>query len=86
MDVAKAKSNITKHGIDFEEAETVFDDAFAITFPDEAHSQEARFILLGFSRRARVLIVIYSERDENIRIISSRKATKRERESYEQYR
>ena len=86
-DAAKAENNLSKHGVTFDEAETIFDDAFAVTFPDEEHSQdEARFVILGFSSKARVLIVVYSERDENIRIISSRKATKSERKSYERYK
>lgn len=86
-DAAKAESNVSKHGVSFSEAETVFDDAFAITFSDEQHSQdEARFIILGFSDSARILTVVYAERSDNIRIISSRRATKRERESYERYR
>jgi len=84
---AKANTNLSKHDVNFDEAETVFDDPFAITFPDEEHSQnEVRFIILGFSNKARILIVVFTKRDETIRLISSRKATKNERKSYEQYR
>ncbi|MDP2825190.1 MAG: BrnT family toxin [Sulfuritalea sp.] len=80
-DSAKATANVRKHGISFEEAQSVFYDEFAVQFFDEEHSgNEERFLLLGMSTGARLLLVCHCERDaENIiRIISARKATKRE--------
>ena len=89
-DEEKAKANLNKHKISFEEAETVFDDQFLITFPDEIHSaDEERFISIGYSGINRILLVVHTENAENadeiiIRIISCRKATALEREIYEQ--
>ena len=85
-DDAKAKSNLSKHKVSFEEAETVFYDDLAIQFFDEDHSDaEDRFILLGCSNTSRVLIVCHCERDgpDHVRIISARKATYTERSFYE---
>jgi uncharacterized DUF497 family protein len=87
-DDAKAEINVKKHGVTFEEAATVFDDADAILFDDPDHSQdEDRFILLGMSLIAHVLIVChcYRNEDQSIRIISARKATKKEAEQYTSY-
>ena len=81
----KASSNAQKHGVSFEEAKSVFYDEFAIQFFDEAHSSdEERFLLLGMSAQAKLLLVCHCERDsENtIRIISARKATKQEARFY----
>ncbi len=83
---AKSGSNLKKHGISFEEAQTVFYDEYARQFFDDDHSEhEDRFIMLGTSNRARVLIVCHCERasDAIIRIISARKATRKERNFYE---
>ena len=83
-DEDKARSNIRKHGVTFEEASTVFADPLAIIFSDEAHSDdELREILIGPSNEGRLLMVSFTER-EAIRIISARQATKRERRDYEQ--
>jgi uncharacterized DUF497 family protein len=83
-DEEKAALNRINHGVDFEEAKTVFEDPFAIDMPDEWHSdEEARYIVLGMSLLARVLLVVHTERSERIRIISARKATRSEREQYE---
>lgn len=82
----KAASNHKKHGVSFEEAESVFFDEYARQFFDEAHSdEEDRFIMLGVSNRSRILVVCHCERgkDETIRIISARKATVNERSYYE---
>lgn len=79
-------ANFQKHGIRFEEAQTVFCDEEALVFDDPNHSDgEDRFLLLGFSTLARVLVVVHCLRDrgDTIRIISARKATKTEREAYE---
>jgi hypothetical protein len=83
-DTQKADSNIKKHGINFEEASTVFGDYLSLTYPDTAHSiQEERYILIGLSDKNRILIVSHTQRGERIRIISARPATKRERDFYE---
>jgi uncharacterized DUF497 family protein len=88
-DARKAVANLRKHGVSFEEAKTVFYDEHARIIPDPEHSEdEDRFILLGFSARLRLLVVChcYREREESIRIISARKATKAEQQQYEGYR
>ncbi|MFQ5485098.1 MAG: BrnT family toxin [Desulfobacterales bacterium] len=82
-DEDKAKANLKKHGVSFEEAITVFLDTFSITMPDPDHSEdEERYIDLGISDKRRVLVVIYTERSSNIRIISCRKAAFSERKLY----
>jgi uncharacterized protein len=84
-DDAKARQNLAKHKISFEEAETVFADPFLITYPDDIHSTyEDRFISIGQSIRGRVLLVIHTDQDDRIRIISSRKATAAEKDVYDQ--
>lgn len=85
-DEQKNQTNRKKHGVWFEEAQQVFDDAHAIMFFDEEHSNdEDRFILLGLSASARILVVVYCERHKGklVRIISARKATKKEIKRYE---
>lgn len=84
-DEPKARTNLVKHGISFEEATTVFGDPLSLTIPDPAHSQaEDRFIILGHSHRQRLLVVVHTERSDNIRIISARPASRRERKTYEE--
>jgi uncharacterized DUF497 family protein len=84
-DPGKARQNRRKHRISFQEAATVFGDPLAATFHDPDHSaSEQRFITIGMSGAGRVLIVAHTDRDGNVRIISSRKATQREREHYEE--
>ena len=84
-DDAKARQNQAKHKISFEEAETIFSDPFLITYPDDTHSEdEDRFLSIGQSIRGRVLLVVHTDRDGRIRIISSRKATAEEKEVYDQ--
>ena len=81
----KNKANVKKHGISFEEAVTVFEDDEALVIVDDAHSQEEeRFVLIGFSYKANLLVVChcYREKDSVIRIISARKANRQEREDY----
>jgi uncharacterized DUF497 family protein len=81
----KSGSNLAKHGVSFEEAATVFGDPVSITIPDPAHSQtETRFIILGRSHQGKLLVVIHTERGDNIRIISARHVGRRERKSYEE--
>ena len=85
-DPAKAAANLKKHKVSFEEARSVFFDEFAIQFFDEDHSMnEERFLMLGMSSGAKLLIVCHCEREngEFIRIISARKATKRESAFYQ---
>lgn len=84
-DPAKATGNLRKHGVSFDEAQSIFYDEFAIQFFDEEHSgSEERFLLLGMSTGAHLLLVCHCERDAGnvIRIISARKATKRESTFY----
>jgi uncharacterized DUF497 family protein len=82
----KAQTNKRKHGVNFDEAQTVFTDDFSIQLPDSEHSDdEDRLILMGMSKNSRVLVVVYTERFEKIRLISARKATLKEGTEYEQY-
>ncbi len=79
----KSKENLRKHGVSFEEAKTVFNDPSAITISDPDHSEyEYRYLDIGTSFKDRVLVVWYTERGENIRIIGCRKATRSERRIY----
>ena len=83
---SKSSANSKKHGVDFNEAQSVFYDEFALQFFDEDHSEEEdRFIMLGLSNEARVLVVVHCERSngEVVRITSARKATSTERQYYE---
>ena len=80
-DQAKSQANLKKHGVLFDEAKSVFFDEYAVQFFDEEHSSEQdRFIMLGMSNQSRVLVVCHCERADGrvIRIISARKATKKE--------
>jgi len=84
-DRAKAAGNLKKHGVSFDEAQTVFYDDFAVQFFDENHSEgEERFLMLGMSTGANLLLVCHCEREggQLIRIISARKATKSESAFY----
>jgi len=84
-DEDKSKRNVRKHGVPFEEAKTVFNDPFAITTNDPDHwAGEERYLDIGLSSKGRVLVVWYTERKENIRIIGCRKATRSERKIYEE--
>jgi uncharacterized protein len=84
-DAAKAKANQRKHGVSFGEAATAFEDPLSITVPDPDHSTgDDRFILIGRSRQERLVVVAHVERDETIRIISARAASRRERTAYEE--
>lgn len=84
-DENKAKTNLSKHRVSFDKAKTVFDDLFYIDFYDPDYSDdEDRYIIIGESQRRRLLIVSYTEREDKIRLISAREATKREREDYEE--
>jgi uncharacterized DUF497 family protein len=84
-DEDKAKQNLKRHGISFDEATTVFADPLSLTIPDPLHSEEEdRFVITGLSHNLRQLVVVYTERGENIRIISARAATWSERKKYEE--
>lgn len=81
----KAAANLAKHKVAFEEAMTVFSDPLGRITDDPRHSEsEQRFVLLGESDKGRLLVVLFTERDEAIHLISARKATRRERRYYEE--
>lgn len=80
----KAKENLRKHKVSFEDAKTVFNDPLSITIADPEHSaDEDRYVDIGLSTKGQILVVVYTERGSNIRIISCRKATNAERRTYE---
>jgi uncharacterized DUF497 family protein len=84
-DARKAAENVRKHRVRFDEATTVFDDPLSVTIPDPDHSVgEQRFLLLGVSTRGRLLVVAHSEREDSVRIISARRADRKERQTYEE--
>jgi uncharacterized DUF497 family protein len=83
----KYAGNLVKHGVSFEEAQTVFDDPLAYCFPDPEHSiGEERYILVGYSNKEQLLFVSHQDLGENIRIISARTATPFERKRHENNR
>jgi uncharacterized DUF497 family protein len=84
-DARQADANLRKHGVSFAEAATAFEDPLSITVPDPDHSRgEERFILIGRSRQQHLVVVAHVERDETIRIISARPASRLERLTYEE--
>jgi len=84
-DPIKAENNLKKHGVSFKEAATVFGNSLSITYPDPDHSiDEYRFITIGSSNDGILLIVSHTDRDERIRIISAREATRQEKKFYEE--
>lgn len=84
-DRKKAKYNLRKHGVSFEEASSVFHDVLATLYDDPDHSaHEKRFVMIGTSVRGRLLTIAFADRNERIRIISARIVTKREKELYEE--
>jgi len=83
-DLRKARSNFAKHGVGFEEASTIFSDSLSLTIPDPEHSlSEERYITMGRAFTGKLLVVAHTERGDNIRIISARAASRRERRFYE---
>jgi len=83
-DPQKAASNLTKHGLSFEEASTAFGDPLSLTIMDPDHSDdEQRLILIGQSFEGRLAVVVHTERGAKLRIISARIATRNEQRSYE---
>ena len=84
-DENKAAANLSKHGVSFNEAKTVFEDTLYVIFDDPMHSsEEQRYLIIGESARKRILMVAFTERDNVIRLISARKAIRREIENYEE--
>lgn len=85
-DRPKAGTNRKKHGVDFQEASTVFGDTFGVTVDDLDHStpREERELTIGLSYRQRLIVVAHCKRGKNIRIIRARLATRRERKDYEE--
>ena len=84
-DPEKARSNLRKHGVSFEEAASLFRDVLSVTISDPLHStEESRFVTMGRSDRGRTLVVVHSEVGKTIRIVSARVATPRERRKYEE--
>lgn len=80
----KAAANLQRHGVPFEEAQTVFHDPLAVTVDDQIHSeQEPREIIIGHSDQGRLLFVCFTEHGEDIRVISAREPTRQERKKYE---
>lgn len=84
-DRQKARSNLRKHGVSFEEAITVLGDPLSLTIVDPLHSEgEDRLVTIGLSILRRMLVVVHIERGDNIRVISARVATSQERNAYEE--
>jgi uncharacterized protein len=89
-DEKKARANLEKHKVSFEEAKTLFNDPFLLTYPDSEHSDnEERYISIGYSAHGKTLLVIHTDREESegetiIRLISCRRATTIERRTYEE--
>ncbi len=82
-DPGKAWINLKKHGIHFSDAEFVLSDPYAISSEDEEAEGEQRHVAIGKDARGHILIVVYTYRGENIRLISARPATRKERREYE---
>lgn len=83
-DPEKAAANVKKHGVEFAEAMTIFDDPLELTIVDPDHSEdERRFLSIGLSAGGRLLVVAYTERAGRTRIINAREASSKERKNYE---
>jgi uncharacterized DUF497 family protein len=85
-DIQKATLNLRKHGIDFADAVGVFEDVLALTIKEQNIEGEQRVVTLGMDFLNRIIVIVYSYRNEDIRLISARKATKSERQTYERKR
>ena len=84
-DLRKARSNLAKHGVAFEEASTIFGDSLSLTIPDPEHSRtERRYATMGRAFNGKLLVVVHTDRGDNIRIISARRASRRKRKFYEE--
>jgi uncharacterized DUF497 family protein len=84
-DPAKARANFAKHGVRFADAVTVLEDDLALTMRDPASDEEERWIALGRNDLGRVIVVVYTWRKDNVRLISARPATAREKSQYEEH-
>jgi len=82
-DPAKAASNLRKHGVSFADAEGVLQDPLAVTVEDPDAEGEQRFISIGLGSAGELLVVVWTERDDECRVISARRATRKERKQYE---
>ena len=84
-DEEKSRANLKKHGVRFEDAETVWADAQSLEYFDVLHSvEEERYVKIGFSARSTLLTVVHTEREDLIRVVSARHATLKERKRYEE--
>jgi len=84
-DDSKARINLSRHNVSFDEAKTVFDNPLYVDFYDPDHSDdEERYIIIGQSQQHRLLIVSYTERRQKTRLISAREATRKEKDAYEE--
>ena len=83
FDPNKAAANMDKHGVSFAEAETVLYDPLAMTCEDDEAVGEARFVTLGLGGLGRLLVIVWTQREDHIRLISARQATRSERKTYE---
>jgi uncharacterized DUF497 family protein len=81
-DSTKARANLQRHGVDFADAVTTFDDPFAVTIDDPDATGEARFVTVAMDANQRILVTVYTYRGQTIRLISSRKASSGERRRY----
>lgn len=81
-DAGKAQSNLAKHGVDFADAATALADLRALTRPDPDAQDEERFVSLGMDARGQLLVTVFMYREDTLRIISSRKASRAERRRY----
>jgi hypothetical protein len=81
-DPAKAAANLGKHKVSFADAEGVFQDPLAVTVEDPDAAGERRFVILGLGSAGEILVVVYTEREDECRLISARRATRRERKQY----
>ncbi|OFW38354.1 MAG: hypothetical protein A3J28_07340 [Acidobacteria bacterium RIFCSPLOWO2_12_FULL_60_22] len=83
----KEAQNRKKHGVSFREAATVLGDSLSTTYPDLAHSEEEqRYITIGMTERGTIIVVAHTQEEDTVRIISARRATRRERRFYEEAR
>lgn len=84
-DARKAARNLARHGVSFDEASTVFADTLSLTIPDPDHSDhEERWVIIGESHRRKLLVVVHTQEEANVRIISARQADRGEHEKYEE--
>jgi uncharacterized protein len=84
-DPAKARANFAKHGVRFADAVTALEDDLALTMRDPTSDEEERWITLGRNSLGRLIVVVYTWRSENVRLISARPATAREKNQYEEH-